>query len=58
MVNGATVETVKDAMVYAWQSGVKGITIYRDGSRNTQVLDNLIEEDEGKISCPSGVCEI
>lgn len=58
MVNGATADTVKDALVYAWKSGVKGITIYRDGSRDTQVLDDLTEEDEALISCPSGVCEL
>jgi len=58
LVNGSTIETVKDVLVYAWKSGVKGITIYRDGSRDTQVLDDLTEEDEALISCPSGVCSV
>jgi len=38
MPNSATIENVKDAYVYAYHKNLKGITIYRDGSRQVQVL--------------------
>jgi ribonucleoside-diphosphate reductase alpha chain len=58
MMNGVTREDVASAMIYAWQKGCKGITIYRDGSRDLQVLENLEEKDSMIIDCPTGVCDI
>ncbi|MFC1801285.1 vitamin B12-dependent ribonucleotide reductase [Nanoarchaeota archaeon] len=40
----ATTEEISDAYMLSWKLGCKGITIYRDGSRNLQVLN--IERDK------------
>lgn len=38
--NSATIEDVKDLYMSAWQSGLKGITIYRDGCTRSGILIN------------------
>ncbi|MBT4334352.1 adenosylcobalamin-dependent ribonucleoside-diphosphate reductase [archaeon] len=44
MSNNATVEDVKHAYISAFQMGLKGTTIYRDGSKDVQVLETKKEE--------------
>jgi len=51
--NGATVEQVKKAYRLGWKLGLKGITIYRDGSKMDQVLN--VKGKEGQLSPAASV---
>lgn len=44
--NNASVSEVREAYIKAWESGCKGITIYRDGSKQYQVLENVKTEKQ------------
>ncbi len=39
MPNNVTVEDIMNAYRYAWEKGLKGIAVYRDGSRAFQILN-------------------
>lgn len=42
----ATVQDFKDVVLLAWKTGCKGITLYRDGSKNAQPLNTSLDEQK------------
>jgi ribonucleoside-diphosphate reductase alpha chain len=53
--NSATVQDVMDVYIDAWKQGIKGITIYRDGCRDNQVLTvgSKKQEEDQKVTLTS-----
>jgi ribonucleoside-diphosphate reductase alpha chain len=56
----ASVEDVKAVFVSGWRSGIKGMTVYRNGSRDLQVL---VTNGEGPVrtssdGCVNGKCDL
>ena len=43
--NSATIDDVKDLYMYAWEQGLKGITVFRDGCKRLGILTTDDRED-------------
>lgn len=43
--NSATIDDVKDLYMYAWECGLKGITVFRDGCKRLGILTTDDSED-------------
>ena len=60
--NSATIEDIKDLYIKAWEYGLKGITVYRDGCARGAVLKDDNENDDNKVEMTeqdfidSGIC--
>lgn len=52
--SAATAEDCREAFLQAWRSGVKGVTYYRDGSREGQVITAVEEKKDQKLTLSGG----
>ncbi len=47
--NSTTVDEIKEIYFYAWESGLKGVTIYRDGCKSFQPMTSIKKEKKQSL---------
>ena len=53
MRNEVSIDEIKDAYLFAWETNCKGITVFRDGCKEAQVLNLGIKDKELKVPMPA-----
>ncbi len=57
LANDITVETIADIYMTAYKSGLKGITVYREGSREGILITNDAKEEKNSEKAVNGMTE-
>jgi ribonucleoside-diphosphate reductase alpha chain len=55
LAEDTTVETVKEIYEYAWKMGCKGVTVYREGSREGILLTSREKSAQGEVGATEAV---
>lgn len=55
--NDVSVGDISDAMLLAYDLGCKGLTVYRDGSRNSQPLTKGVKKEETEVKWGDKIAE-
>lgn len=56
--NSATVEDVADLYMYAWEQGLKGITVFRDGCKRLGILTTNDDKDTSEEKLQENLAKI
>ena len=56
--NSATVEDVADLYMYAWEQGLKGITVFRDGCKRLGILTTNDDKDTSEEELQENLAKI
>lgn len=56
--NSATVEDVEDLYLYAWEQGLKGVTIFRDGCKRAGILTTDKKKNNNKKENKEDDCKL
>ncbi len=54
----ASVDDIKQIYLKAWRAGVKGVTVFRDGSIDGVLVATSTEEHEGRGHCEDASCHL
>lgn len=56
----AKIDDINNLFISAWKNGIKGTTVYRDNSRDSQVLVSISDKEnpDNEIHCKSGKCDV